>query len=134
MGITLKFLRTSISPIIPTHSGKIHGDLPWACKPHQTLPMPPVSGLQQLYKRLLPPPELPVLSRASCLPPPELSNPSRASDSTRAFDRLQSFLPLPELTYHCLQTLSPPPELAISFHATAPADLPVCMLACPLNL
>jgi hypothetical protein len=29
---------------------------------HQTLPAPPVSGLQQLYQRFLPPPELPAVS------------------------------------------------------------------------
>jgi hypothetical protein len=43
-------------------------------------------------------------------------------------------LPLPELAYHYLQTSPPPPELATSFHATAPPDLPACVPAHPLDL
>src|SRR5437762_14143860 len=49
-------------------------------KPHQTLPAPLVSGLQQPYQRFLPPPELPAVSTAfnllhRFLPPPTSSRP-----------------------------------------------------------
>ena len=44
-------------------------------KPRQTLPAPPVSGLQQPYQRFLPPPELPAASNLL-----QISIPTRPPD------------------------------------------------------
>ena len=144
------------NPAIPLNRALLHRrTFSYHCL--QTLPPPPelpaASRASYYLHSLRPPPELPAASKASCLlplslrPPPEPpassrepSTASRASrclqsfvlaasepsTSSRASDLLQTFRPPPEL--------ATPLELAISFHATAPLDLPACMLAHPPDL